>query len=89
MAAGLLDVSLVTVTDGVDGEPRVSMLETIREYALECLQEAGDLDGTQRRHADHYAGLAERAGEQLAAQARSTWWPWISWRPSMTTCTPP
>ena len=65
LAAGLLDVSLVTVTDGVDGEPRVGMLETIREYALECLQRAGDLDGTQRRHANYYAGLAERACEQL------------------------
>jgi predicted ATPase/class 3 adenylate cyclase len=65
LAAGLLDVSLVTVTDSVDGEPRVGMLETIREYALECLQRAGDLDGTQRRHANYYAGLAERACEQL------------------------
>ena len=65
LAAGLLDVSLVTVTDGADGEPRVGMLETIREYALERLQRAGDLDSTQRRHANYYAGLAERACEQL------------------------
>ena len=65
LAAGLLDVSLVTVTDGVDGEPRVGMLETIREYALECLQRAGDPDGTRCRHAKYYAGLAERACEQL------------------------
>jgi predicted ATPase len=32
LAAGLLDVSLITVTDGADGEPRVGMLETIREF---------------------------------------------------------
>ena len=31
--AELLDVSLITVTDGADGEPRVGILETIREYA--------------------------------------------------------
>ena len=31
LAAGLLDVSLVTVTEGADGEPRVGMLETIRD----------------------------------------------------------
>ena len=37
LAAGLLDVSLITVTEGADGEPRVGMLETIREYALERL----------------------------------------------------
>ncbi len=65
LAAGLLDVSLVTVTDGADGEPRVGMLETIREYALERLERAGDLDDTRRRHAEYYAGLAERADEQL------------------------
>jgi predicted ATPase/class 3 adenylate cyclase len=65
LAAGLLDVSLVTVTDGVDGEPRVGMLETIREYALERLERAGDLDDTRHRHAEHYADLAERASKQL------------------------
>jgi predicted ATPase/class 3 adenylate cyclase len=65
LAAGLLDVSLVTVTDGADGEPRVGMLETIREYALERLERAGDLDDTRHRHAAHYAGVAERADEQL------------------------
>jgi tetratricopeptide (TPR) repeat protein len=41
------------------------MLETIREYALERLERAGDLDDTRRRHAEYYAGLAERADEQL------------------------
>ena len=65
LAAGLLDVSLVTVTDGADGEPRVGMLETIREYALERLEQAGDLDETRRRHAGYYAGVAERADEQV------------------------
>ena len=65
LAAGLLDVSLITVTDGADGEPRVGMLETIREYALERLEQAGDLDDTRRRHAEYYAGVAERADEQL------------------------
>jgi tetratricopeptide (TPR) repeat protein len=53
------------VTDGADGEPRVGMLETIREYALERLERAGDLDDTRRRHAEYYAGVAERADEQL------------------------
>ncbi len=65
LAAGLLDVSLITVTEGADGEPRVGMLETIREFALERLGQAGDLDDTRRRHAEYYAGVAERASEQL------------------------
>src|SRR6202044_596438 len=65
LAAGLLDVSLITVTDGADGEPRVGMLETIREFALEKLEQAGDLDDARRRHADYYIGIAEQADEQL------------------------
>ena len=63
--AELLDVSLVTVTEGADGEPRVSMLETIREYALERLERSGDLDMIRRRHAEYYASFAERVSGQL------------------------
>jgi predicted ATPase/class 3 adenylate cyclase len=67
--AGLLDISLVTVTEGGDGEPRVGMLETIREYALEQLGQAGDLDDTRRRHAGYYAAFAERVSAQLGGPA--------------------
>jgi predicted ATPase/class 3 adenylate cyclase len=69
LAAGLLDVSLITVTDGADGEPRVGMLETIREYALERLEQAGDLDDARRRHARYYADIAEQAHGQLYGPA--------------------
>ena len=44
LVAELLDVSLITVTEGADGEPRLGMLETIREYALERLGQADELD---------------------------------------------
>jgi predicted ATPase len=66
----LMDVSLITVTEGADGEPRVGLLETIREFALERLAEAGELDSARRRHAGHYAALAERAHEQLYGPAQ-------------------
>jgi predicted ATPase/class 3 adenylate cyclase len=65
LAGRLHDVSLITVTDGQDGEPRIGMLETIREYALERLEQAGDLDDARRRHAEYYAGVAELADGQL------------------------
>jgi predicted ATPase/class 3 adenylate cyclase len=76
LAAELQDLSLITVTEGPDGEPRVGLLETIRDYALERLAEAGELDEARRRHAQHYAALAEWAHEryggpqQLAAMDR-------------------
>ncbi len=66
----LLDVSLVTVTDSADGEPRIGMLETIREYALECLGDSGELDLIRRRHAGYYTGLAERAQGELRGPDR-------------------
>jgi predicted ATPase/class 3 adenylate cyclase len=69
LAAGLLDVCLITVTEGADGEPRVGMLETIREYALERLAQVGELYDTQRRHAEYYAGVAERARAQMGGPA--------------------
>jgi tetratricopeptide (TPR) repeat protein len=65
LAAGLLDVSLVTVAEGEGGEPRVGMLETIRQYAVERLAEAGEEEQTRRRHAGHYAAFAEQATRQL------------------------
>ena len=68
--AELLDVSLITVTDGVGGEPRVVMLETIREYALERLEASGELEVTRRRHAEFYAAVAEQAREQLQGPGR-------------------
>ena len=46
-------------------EPRFTMLETIREYALERLAVSGEVEEAQRRHAQYYLALAE------AAQPRS------------------
>ena len=43
------------------GEPRLRMLETLREYALDQLSESGEKDELQQRYNDWYLGLAERA----------------------------
>ncbi|EYR64959.1 hypothetical protein N866_00655 [Actinotalea ferrariae CF5-4] len=64
----LVDVSLLTVRDGRDGEPRVRMLQTIRRYARERLRDAGELDEARRRHAGHYTGIAERAAAELRGE---------------------
>jgi predicted ATPase/class 3 adenylate cyclase len=56
----LLDKSLLRRT----GE-RFWMLETIREYAAELLEESGEADESRRRHAKHYAELAERLEPDL------------------------
>ena len=73
LVAVLLDVSLITVTEGADGEPRAGMLETIREYALERLAEAGEEEQARRRHAEHYAAFAEQAAQQLNGREHLAW----------------
>ncbi len=74
--AELLDVSLVEVFDGPDGEPRVRLLQTISAYAREQLAAAGELDAASRRHAEHYLEVARaesprlRGADYLAARER-------------------
>jgi predicted ATPase/class 3 adenylate cyclase len=72
LAAALQDVSLITVTEGGDGEPRLGMLETIRSYARERLAQQDDLDGVRRRHAEYYTAYAEQASEQLHGPSHMT-----------------
>jgi predicted ATPase/class 3 adenylate cyclase len=56
----LVENSLLRRRADSDGEPRFWMLETIREYAVELLEAEGAADEALRRHAEHYAGEAER-----------------------------
>lgn len=49
---------------------RFRMLETIREYARERLNETGQSHELRRRHASHFLALAEEAGSQPARPER-------------------
>ena len=44
-----------------EGEPRYSLLETVRQYARDRLKDAGELAAARERHAAEFAALAERA----------------------------
>ena len=57
--ASLHDKSLVLQVEE-EGEARFSMLLTVREYGLECLQESEEDGRYQRAHALYYITLAER-----------------------------
>jgi predicted ATPase/serine/threonine protein kinase len=73
LLASLVDKSLIRQLEGSDGEPRFSMLETIREYALFRLEERGELDDLQRRHAERFLQLAEAAEPELVRAGQATW----------------
>ncbi len=71
--ASLVDKSLLQSDIGRGTEPRFTMLETVREYALEWLVTSGEADTIQRRHASWFLDLAEQAAPWLTSADRERW----------------
>src|SRR5262249_35015396 len=71
--ASLIDKSLLRQVSGRDGDPRFTMLETIREYALERLEASGELHASQHQHLAAYLALARLAEPQLAGPDQLIW----------------
>jgi predicted ATPase len=69
----LLENNLVRQQEQPDGEPRLFLLETIREFGLECLESRGELEATQTAHAAFYLALAEEAEPQLRGAEQTRW----------------
>ena len=46
-------------------DPRLVMLETIREYGLEVLTASGEMELARQAHTRYYLRLAEQAAPQL------------------------
>jgi predicted ATPase/class 3 adenylate cyclase len=68
----LAEKSLVRLLAGGD-EPRVVMLQTIRDYGLERLTASDEHESMRQRHAEHFLALAEEAEPQLAGSAQKRW----------------
>lgn len=69
----LLDKSLLLQTEQEAEEPRLLMLETLREYGLMCLQTCGELEETRRVHALYYLHLAEEAATHHFSAEAGIW----------------
>jgi DNA-binding CsgD family transcriptional regulator len=69
----LLENHLLSQVAQPDGEPRLLLLETIREYGLECLVDTGELEAAQAAHAAYYLALAEEAEPQLRGVEQERW----------------
>jgi predicted ATPase len=61
----LADKSLVRPLATTGPDPRFGMLETIREFGLDQLTAAGEIDATRRRHADYLVTFSEALSAEL------------------------
>jgi predicted ATPase/DNA-binding CsgD family transcriptional regulator len=71
--ASLLDKSLLYQTEREGEEPRLMMLETIREYGLECLTSRGKMELTRQAHAAYYLALAQEAATTWYGPEQQAW----------------
>ncbi len=71
--ASLLDKSLLQQTEQEGAEPRLTMLETIREHGLEVLATSGEMESTRQAHTQYFLQLAEEAALHLASGAATYW----------------
>lgn len=72
-AQGLIDQSLLRQSENPEGEPRLWMLETVREYALDQLAANGEAETIYRAHAQHYLALAQTAEPHLVGPHQAPW----------------
>ena len=72
LLGSLVDKSLVVVEER-GPLVRYRLLETVRQYALDRLSEAGAADAVRDRHRDTYLALAERAAPHLEAAGSGDW----------------
>ncbi len=73
IAAALIDQSLVRRMDAAADQVRLGLLETIREFALERLEQAGKLAEAEQRHMECFLELAEIAEPMLTGVDQVLW----------------
>jgi predicted ATPase/DNA-binding SARP family transcriptional activator/Tfp pilus assembly protein PilF len=72
LLSSLVDKSLVMMEQEA-GQTRYRLLETMRQYAQDRLQEQSDVDLLRRRHQVFFVALAEEAEPQLNGPDQATW----------------
>ena len=73
LLVSLIDQSLVSQGADAGGEPRFTMLTTLREYALEQLAACGELGAARQSHAAYFLSLAELAEPTFRGADQQTW----------------
>jgi predicted ATPase/DNA-binding winged helix-turn-helix (wHTH) protein len=74
LLTALHDKSLLGVDREVaGGRPRYRMLETVRQYALERLNECGEGEAARGRHVAHFIAMAEEAEPHVRGPEQDLW----------------
>jgi predicted ATPase/class 3 adenylate cyclase/DNA-binding CsgD family transcriptional regulator len=71
--ASLIDKNLLQQIEQTQGEPRLVMLETIREYGLEALAVSEEMEATRQAHTAYYLVLAEKTEPEPRGQQQAIW----------------
>lgn len=69
---GLAEHSLVKATTTNEGT-RYLLLQPVREYALDKLEETGDASETRHRHAQFFLGMLQKAERNMQGPAQVEW----------------
>jgi predicted ATPase/DNA-binding CsgD family transcriptional regulator len=73
LLTALVNKSLLKQEEQESGEPRFLMLETIREFARERLDESGEAAQIESEHAAYFVALTEEAEPKLVGAEQATW----------------
>ena len=73
LLGGLVEQSLVTVDPDAAGEARYGMLEPVRQYAGEKLEQGGEAQGVLRGHAQFFLDLSRRAASEMWGPRQGEW----------------
>ena len=69
----LIEVNLVHPAGTLDHTARFTLLETLREYALEQLAASGEELAVREKHAAYFHALAEQADQSYHRPELSVW----------------
>jgi predicted ATPase/DNA-binding CsgD family transcriptional regulator len=70
----LVDKSMVVAEGGASGVERYRLLETLRQYGEERLQQSGEADAIRDRHFAYYLRLVKTAHTEVAVPRRRDAW---------------
>lgn len=69
----LVDQNMLRQQESGNGYVRFWFLQTLREYGLECLEAAGEMETTRSAHAAYYLSWAEQSASYMIGADQADW----------------